>query len=134
MNFMKQLIVIALSTVILYGCDPAYNCYVRNRSSSVLYLKTHPGVESLLPKESINYDSIAARKTAQEDKLSIYSVKPGETFQIYGHIGFSPSLEEVPFDHIEIIQKGDTVILDSKEKILGRLVQEGKTRKYFIQQ
>lgn len=131
---MKRFIVIILLAVISYGCDPSYNCYVLNNSSSILYLKTYPSIESLLDKQSTYYDSIVVYKVAQEDKLSVYKIEPGEIFQIYGQIGFNPSLQEVPFDYIEIIQEGDTVILDSKEKILKRLEQEGKTRKYFIQE
>ena len=131
---MKPCIYIFLLTVIFYGCDPSYNCYVRNDSSSVLYLKTHPSIESLFDKQSTHYDSVLSYKVDQEGKLSVYRVEPRGVFQIYGHIGFNPSLQEMPFDYIEIIQGSDTVVLDSKEKILERLKQEGQTRKYFIQE
>jgi hypothetical protein len=131
---MKHRIVILMLAVILYGCDPSYNCYVRNDSPSVLYLKTHPSIESQVDAQSIVYDSILAYRLHEEGKLSVYRIKPHGVFRIYGHIGFNPSIEEMPFDYVEIIQGTDTVILDSKEKILARLEQEGKTRKFFIQE
>jgi len=120
--------------IILTSCDPGYSCYVRNDSPSILYLKTHPSIESLFDELSTSYDSILAYKTAQEGKLSVYRVNPYSVFRIYGHIGINPSLQEIPFDYIELIEGRDTVVLDSKEKILLRLKQEGKTRKYFIKE
>lgn len=129
-----SIFLLILIVMILTSCDPSYNCYVRNDSSSVLYLKTHPSIESLFDKQSTSYDSVLTYKLNQEGKLSVYKVEPHSVFHIYGNIGFNPSLQEVPFDYIEIIQERDTIVLDSKEKILKRLEQEGKTRKYFIKE
>jgi len=129
-----SVLLLVFVVIVLTSCDPSYNCYVRNDSSSVLYLKTHPAIESLFDKLSTSYDSILSYKVNQEGKLSVYKIKPHSVFHIYGNIGFNPSLQEVPFDYIVIIQGGDTVVLDSKKKILKRLEQEGKTRKYFIKE
>ncbi len=129
---MKRLTVILMLAVVLYGCDPGYNCYVRNDASSILYLKTHPSIESQVDAQSIVYDSVLAFKVQEEGKLSVYKIEPYGVFRIYGRIGNNPSIQEMPFDYIEIIQGSDTIVLDSKQKILERLKQEGKTRRYFI--
>jgi hypothetical protein len=113
------------------ACDPSYSCYVLNNSGSPLYLKTHPSIESAFDRQAAYYDSAINHKVGPES--SFYRVKPGELFLIFGRIGFSPSVHEVPFDYLEIIQNGDTLVLDGKQKIYDRLVQEGKSRKYIIQ-
>lgn len=130
---MRQLVVFLSIFSIAASCDPNYNCYIRNDSSSNLYLKTRPSIESLYDKKSTYYDSIAKCKVQEEGTLSVYKINPNSTFRIYGHIGFTPSLTEIPFDYIEVVQGSDTTVLDDKEKILERLKQEGKTRKYFIE-
>jgi hypothetical protein len=115
------------------SCDPSYNCFIANDSSSNLYLKTHPSIESLYDQKSTYYDSIISYKIRQEESLSVYKIDPHSIFRIYGHTGLSPSLREVPFDYIEVIHGNDSIVLDSKEEILDRLKQEGKNRKYFFQ-
>jgi hypothetical protein len=133
---MRQLVgVVCLSIfLIAASCEPNYNCYIRNDSSSNLYLRTRPSIESLYDKKSTYYDSIISRyKVREEGTLSVYKVNPNSIFRIYGNIGLTPSLTELPFDYIEVIQGSDTTVLDGKDKILERLKQEGKTRKYFIE-
>lgn len=129
---MQYLILVFLLAISLQGCDPSYSCYIQNTAPSDLYLKTDPPVESLIDQQSIYYDSILIYKVRDEDKLSVYEVKPNEVFRLFGHIGFSPRIAEIPFNYVEILQGNDTLVLDSKQKILDRLKNKPGTRKYFI--
>jgi hypothetical protein len=128
---MKKLSLIIILSVITYGCDPGYGVYIINRSERDLILKTNPSIESLYMEESIFYDTILAHKIKSEGSLSIYKLRPYEQFKIFGHIGKEPTLSEVPFSHIEIIQEGDTIILDTKKKIMESLIKES-AKKYII--
>ena len=122
-----------LVVIILSSCDPSYNCYVRNDSSSVMYLKTRPSIESLYDQKSTYYDSIISYKVREEGSVSVYKINSNGVFRIYGHIGLTPTFKELPFNYIEVIQGNDTTVLDGKQKILDGLKQENKNRKYFIQ-
>ena len=126
--------ILFISTVLIFiGCEPSYRIEIRNNASTTLYLRTHPSVESLFPKWTGYYDSIIINKISQEGKFSLYGIKPFTTFRIWGNIGGKPTSKEIPFDFIEIIRGIDTLILDSKEKIISQLKREGKKFDYYIE-
>ena len=99
---MKQLLFFLLLIIASTGCEPSYRIYIHNNSSSDLYIKTHPSIESLYDSHSLYYDSIITHKLKQEDKYSVYKVKPYDTFLILGTIGGGPTVSELAFDYIGI--------------------------------
>lgn len=121
-----------ITLLMFAGCEPGYNCYVQNTSMSDMYVKTLPSIESLYDKRSVYYDSISKFRIGEDSGLSVYRISANSQLRLYGHVGLSPSLKEMPFDHIEVIAWGDTVVLNSKESILSRLVQDRRTRSYFL--
>jgi hypothetical protein len=131
---MKQVLFFLLLIIVFTGCEPSYRVYIHNSSSSDLYIKTHPSIESLLyDTTSLYYDSIITHKLKQEDKYSVYKVKPYDTFLIFGTIGGGPTVSEFPFDYIALINGSDTTVLDSKEKIIEQAKQMDKKRNYYIE-
>lgn len=120
---MKKILFILLVIFFFTGCEPGYRMYVRNSSSSDLYIKTQPSIESLYDAHSTYYDTIATYKVKQEGNYSIYSVKPNSTMLVWGNIGGSPTVNELPFDYVALINESDTIVLDSKEKILAQTKQ-----------
>ena len=129
---MKNFIFIFILTVII-GCEPGYRIYVRNTSSTTVYLKTHPSIESLCLKQSSYYDSIIINKVKEEGDFSFYAIKPLNSFRVWGSIGGKPTLKEIPFDYVAIIRGSDTLILDNKEKIINQIKREGKKFDYYIE-
>jgi len=130
---MKNLLFIFI-TIIFVGCEPAYNVSIHNNSPNTLYIKTSPSIESLLySKSGSHYDSIINRKVGQTDKYSLYSLKPFDTFRLWGNIGGWPVLYELPFDYVEIINSTDTLILDSKEKIMNQVKKGNRKRDFYIE-
>jgi hypothetical protein len=144
MQVKKNLIFILLFIFGLISCEPSYRIYVRNSSASDLYIKTHPSIESdyesnpffkSAPQFYPNYNSVIACKFKQEGEYSIYKVKPYDSLNILGDIGFGPVIEQLPFDYIALINGSDSTVLDSKEKIIGQAKLMGKRRKrnYYIE-
>jgi hypothetical protein len=118
--------------IVLTGCDPGYNCYIENYSKVDVFLRTSPSIESLYDQRSIQFESISHYRVGQDGELSLYRVRPGDQFRLYGHIGLKPNVKEVPFKHVEIIHGRDTVVLDSKEEILARLKQIRRSKSYVL--
>lgn len=132
-NNMKQVLFVLLVIIVFTGCEPSYRIYVRNSSSSDLYIKTHPSIESLYESFSTYRDSILLYKIKQEGDYSIYRIKPNDSMLIDGYLGRSPNIKDLSFDYIALISGSDTTILDSKEKILEQTKQMDKKRNYYIE-
>jgi hypothetical protein len=131
---MKQVLIFLFLLIIFTGCEPSYRVYVHNTSSSDLYIKTHPSIESLLyDTTSLYYDSIIRHKLKQEGEYGVYRVKPYEKFKILGGIGGGPILNDLSFDYVSLISGSDTVIFDSKEKIIRQIKQIDKKRNFYIE-
>lgn len=129
---MKNLLLIFI-LLIFIGCEPGYRIHIRNNASTTLYLKTHPSIESLYPKWTGYYDSIIINKISENGEFSLYGIKPFTTFRIWGNIGRKPTSNEIPFDYVEVVRGNDTLILDSKEKIINQLKKGGKKFDYYIE-
>lgn len=130
---MRQILFSFLVIIVFTGCEPSYRIYVRNSSSSDLYIKTHPSIESLYDSHSTYYDSIVTYKLKQEGNYSIYRVKAYNTMLVWGSIGGGPTDKELPFDFIALISGIDTTVLDSKEKIMEQTKQADKKRNFYIE-
>jgi hypothetical protein len=130
---MKHILLSFLLIVFFAGCEPGYRIYVRNSSSSDLYIKTLPSIESLYDSHSTYYDSIVTYKIKQEGNYSIYKVKPYSTMLVWGTIGGSPTVKELPFDYIALISGSDTTVLNSKEKIIEQAKQVNRKRNFYIE-
>lgn len=129
---MKKLIILSLICVSYWGCEPFYSVSIANNKTFPIYIKTYPSIESLYPKESVYYDSLLILKTGTENKYSVYRISPGFHIQLYVALGFRPFPRDIPFELIEIIKGADTIVLDSKEKILNQIDLESKKRRYYI--
>lgn len=118
--------------MILAGCDPGYNCYIENSSGADVFLRTSPSIESLYDPRSIYMETISHYRVGEYGGLFVYRVQAGSQFKLYGHMGLKPNLKEIPFERVDIIHDGDTVILDSKEEILARLSQIKRSTAYIL--
>jgi hypothetical protein len=131
---MKQILFSLFLLILFAGCEPSYRVYIHNSSSSDLYIKTHPSIESIFyDTHSLYYDSIITHKFKQEGEYSVYKLKPYDTILILGTIGGGPTVSELPFDYIALISSSDTTILDSKEKIIEQAKKMDKKRNYYIE-
>lgn len=130
---MKRILFSLLVIIVLTGCEPSYRIYVRNSSSSDLYIKTQPSIESLYDSHSTYHDSIVTYKLKQEGNYSIYRVKPFNTMLVWGNIGGGPTVKELPFDYIALISGSDTTVLDSKEKIIEQTKKSVRKRNFYIE-
>ena len=122
-----------LLVIILAGCEPGYRIYIRNNASTTLYLKTSPAIESLYPKWTGYQDSILANKTSQEGRFAVYSIKPFNALRVWDNVGNKPTSNQIPYDYIEVISGADTLILNSKEKIIEQLKRGNKKFDYYIE-
>ncbi len=129
---MKKLPAALLISIIYLGCDPGYSVRIRNETTSPMYIKTAPSIESLYETGNIYYDSLLAIKTGQEGKLSVYKINPNYDLNLYDMLGFQPGLNYIPFDYLEFIKGNDTIILDSKEKILHQINPKSKKSRYYF--
>ena len=127
---MKYLMFILL-LIFFYGCDPGYHIYISNKSSKELLILTSPSIESLYDPNIAYYDSILNHKLKEENGISTYSIRPYEQFRVFGNIGGIPTLKDLPFNYIKIVQEKDTLVLNSKEKILKSLIRENKKINHF---
>ncbi len=119
--------------VLFSGCDFGYTICVCNPTSSDIYIKTYPLVESLYEHASQN--EILKRKIMQEGDSGIYKINAGDTLRIPGNLG-TPQIENLPFTYIAIIKNADTLELKGKQEILAHLKQmykkKNKAGPYFI--
>ena len=131
---MKYFLSLLTIMFFLISCEPSYRIYIHNSSSANLYIKTYPSIESILyDSTSSFYDSIISHKVKVEDKYSVYKIKPYDRILILGTIGGGPTVKELPFDYISLISFSDTIILDSKEKIIEQAKQVDKKRNFYIE-
>jgi len=130
-NNMKNLL-ISFIVLTFIGCEPGYRIYIRNNAPTTLLIKTHPSIEFGY-KLTGYYDSIISNKVSQDGKFSLYIIKPFTTFRIYDNIGGKPTSNQIPFDYVEVIRGRDTIILDSKEKIINELKKGNKKFDYYIE-
>ena len=116
------------------GCEPSYRVYIRNSSSSDVYFKTSPSIESLYDStlSPFYYRLIFNYKINNDGKYSVYRLRPFDSLLLYGHIG-GLNVNDVPFDYIEIISNNDTTILESKSSIIDQLKAMYKKGNYYIE-
>ena len=76
--------------------------------------------EHIYPKWTDYHGSIVANKLSQDGKFSFYSINHFYTFLVWSTISSKPALNEFPFDYAEVLWGSDTLISDSKEKIIVR--------------
>jgi len=130
---MKQILFSFAAIIAFTGCEPGYRIYLRNNSSSDLFVKTNPSIESLYDSHSSYVDSIVTYKLKQESGYSFYKLKVHDTLMIWGNIGDKPTLGEMPFNYIAFINGVNTMILDSKAKIINQLKKLDKRRSFYIE-
>ncbi|WP_162903433.1 hypothetical protein [Taibaiella koreensis] len=131
---MKQLLLLFLLSFIVSGCEPSYRIYVCNNTSSDVYIKTHPEIESLYSTSNSYIDAIRRYKVGQAGKYGVYRLGSNDTLMLDGNIG-SPTIKEIPFDYISLISNNDTVILDNKVEIFKQIkgtVKKGRSGNYYI--
>lgn len=129
MKFRICVILISLSSI---GCEPSYRIYVRNHSPKDLYLRISPSVDSLYPKWMTYHDSLINIKVTQNENYALYIIKPAQVFRIWGYIGNVPKVADIPFNYVRLDDGTDSLILNSKDKIINQLKREGKKYDYFI--
>jgi hypothetical protein len=130
---MKTLFLLVL-VIMFMGCDPGYSVYIYNQSSSPLYFKTHPSIESFYDSAHLSYyDSLLAHRVKKDSLYSMYKIEPNSRFLVWSHIGVMPSINELPIDYIKIMNDRDTLILDSKEKIISQIKKTDKKFNYSIE-
>jgi hypothetical protein len=94
-------------------------------------MKTHPSIESRQDKRAGYYQKVVSYKVGETNGMSVYRLKTNDTLVLYAQIGNKPRLSEVPYDYLELIQRQDTIVLDSKQKIFNKLKPEGKKRNIY---
>lgn len=101
----------------LSACDPGYGYYLKNNRQENIYLKTTPELESLYHFSKDSIKVVDRFKIEQKGSVSIYKIEPQDTLYLYGHIGFEPTLKDVPFNYLEIICGTDSLVMRNKEEI-----------------
>lgn len=128
---MKNIFFLIILTALI-GCEPGSRIYIHNNGTSPLYIKTHPSIDSLYPKNSLAYETIISHKLDIVDKYSLFKVEPLDSFLIWSVIGDIYNSDIIPYDYIELINNSDTLILDSKEKIFNQMKKGDGKFDYFI--
>lgn len=132
-----KLSLLLISIAILFsGCDPGYRIYLCNSTSSEMYVKTYPLMESHYSKETSYRDLILDMKVGQVGNYGIYRINSNDTFAIDGSFGFAPDIKNIHFDYIAIIRGTDTLELQGKEEIFKRVKQMSKRKSkgnYYIE-
>ncbi|MES2849317.1 MAG: hypothetical protein V4685_09685, partial [Bacteroidota bacterium] len=127
---MKILFAFLVMVFLFTGCESGYRAYIHNNSSSPLYIKTYPSIESHYDYlRSSYYDSILIYKQKNEDSFSVYKINPYQKFLVWSQMADRPVLKELPFSYISLVSDIDTIILDSKEKIINEIKQLNEDKK-----
>jgi hypothetical protein len=121
---MEKLILVAIISLFLFGCDPYYHCYIENNTLDEITIKINPQIadERLESQTSISFLSYAILNL---DTFAIYTIEPKSKVRFYGHLSFMPTVRHFPFEFLEVYST-DTLTLDSKESIINHLIEVEK--------
>ncbi|MBX2895774.1 MAG: hypothetical protein KF763_10050 [Cyclobacteriaceae bacterium] len=118
--------------LVLISCDPAFEYYVEAKENDIS-LEIHPALESVYcPDVKELCDFATTHKINDVPNGSVYRVKRGERFSIYGGVGTQGSVSGFPFELLKIIQGSDTLLLKDKNEILGKFIKEEGTNRYRL--
>ena len=113
--------------VVLVSCDPAYQVFIRNDLNENIVVTTVPSIESAFGRTST-----VPLHISSTDSSGTYRFSPGDEMVIDVRMGFHPELERFPYRQVYLISSEDTVVLDTKEKILRSLVRIKRNRKFYV--
>lgn len=117
------------------ACEPGYSIFVKNNSPTPLFVKTYPSIESFYDSaHSSYYDSILVRKVRTENNISVYKIDKYEKFLVWAYLDKKPMVNEFPFEYIALFSGSDSIVLDSKLKIIEAIKQAGgKKRNFYLE-
>lgn len=108
--------IITLFTFI--SCDPGYAYYISNNSEKDIYVYTNPPIK--VYDKSINRTKLIDSAT----------IKPKETFRIFGYIGYGGGEDSFPFHQIIINKENDSIVLKNKSEI-NKIFNQNRKKKIF---
>jgi len=131
----KTVIFSTVAMFVFAACERGYSVFVRNTSPTPLFVKTYPSIESFFYSvHSSYYDSILVRKVRTENNISVYKIDKYEKFLVWAYLDKKPMVNEFPFDYIALFSGSDSIVLDSKLKIIEAVKQDGgKKRNFYLE-
>jgi hypothetical protein len=122
-------------TLLVYGCDPLYGCFVSNKTNDTIYVQLKPPGQTISYRDSSGYRYIgAARRMSLVDSIATYQVPSNVSLMFYNDLGYKPHVSTFPYEYMEVIHHSgrDTLRLSNKEAILRAFKPYKRIRKFDI--
>lgn len=129
-----------ISLLLFISCDPTFNTQLNNKSDHDVLLIVHYDrneLESIWQgRPFIPYLKLYANERAEFlinidtiNLISTFNIKPNQIFRLERGIGMKASFSK--FEKVEVINKKDTLVIDSQAK-LDKVFKEIGTRFYEL--